>query len=402
MHGWGKQVVALWVGLAAWSSAGCAEFDQPSELLDTRVLAVVTEPAELMLSPFYSLLAPDERPPPQVLPLPEYTVEATVYAFDPRGGQVDTEMFLCPEWEDAACRTFDVEHAVNDGPEEVRDELQAVYAPRLRTGRIGDLGRDPAGLVPDQTYQFEFTTAVIDSLIGHYRGSAGFSIFSELPRFVIDVDNPNRPPVNHERAYKRIPLSVNLADPSLPAELQSALLDLLGVKLCDEVPTDENFVEGRTDCYLPREQNHNPAFVGFNFWDPDEIDALPDDEQPPPVTFADQATLGPRSLLAVDPGAAVRVVPVFREGSVERYQILSFNIEDQTLFFENRREDFACSWSATGGQVPSLTSNQFGRSLEVEWITDETAQPGDRDALVLVTRDQRGGVAVGQITIEYR
>ena len=74
----GSIVVAGSVG------AGCVDFDIEEQFIDTRILAMRTEPAEIMFSPLF-LLPASQRPP---IPIAPIDVDVEVYAFDRRGGDV--------------------------------------------------------------------------------------------------------------------------------------------------------------------------------------------------------------------------------------------------------------------------------------------------------------------------
>jgi hypothetical protein len=95
---------------------------------------------------------------------------------------------------------------------------------------------------------------------------------------------------------------------------------------------------------------------------------------------------------------------MFAPGAVERYQVLSFDIEASRITILNRVEDLACNWYSTRGPTSNtLTSLQFTRErLGVLWQLPADAVSGERDSLVLVVLDQRGGTAVAEVTVTYR
>ncbi|MFZ9887856.1 MAG: hypothetical protein ACO3JL_10165 [Myxococcota bacterium] len=378
---------------------GCSDLDREDRLEDLRILAVRTEPAEILFHPFHALVAPEQRPP--FLTLPSYDVDVEVFAYDPRGGEVETMTQLCPE-EQGVCIGFDPDAALAAAPESLREELRAVYEPRaaaLPIASLDDSG-DPAGRI-SLRQSYRFTPAVIDSFIPKTESGAPIpSFFPELPRVVIDVQNPGAADVTRETGYKRIPVGFDVAHPDLPDGFLDTFGQALGIRFCDAVIPDELFSEGPTDCVEPRGPNQNPTLVGFDLDRDDELPLI-DNEG---VRFADVSDLGPRSLLRVPRGGEVHLTPVFAVGDREHYQVLKFGVETQELFLENRWEDYVVSWYSTRGDVSRDVSDvQFFGRLGLTWqLPFDGVLPGERDTLVAIARDQRGGTAVGHIVVEYR
>lgn len=371
----------------------CTNFDREDRIEDLRVLAVRTEPAEILYNPLYAFTRPDERPPG--LELPGVDMQVEVFAVEPRGGLVRSEVRLCPDG-NFACVDFDPSHLFADLGGEPRIDLEEAYLPRAAETDV-DLERDPAGQLPGLRFDWRFTEAVIDSIVPRTAGGDPIpSFFPELPRFAIDLESKAHAEVTRETAFKRVPVGVDLWDPSLPPEFRDTLSVALGIQLCDERVPDEEYVEGRTDCVEPRGPNQNPALIGFDVLAPDEE---PEDG----VRTAETSDLGLSSVLSVPRGGVVSLMPVFAPGTLERYQVLSFDIEASTLTIENRREDLALSWYTTRGDAFGETSLQFGGHFGVDWsLPFSGIEPGERDVLVLVARDQRGGTAVARVTVEYR
>lgn len=372
-----------WYGLlcALLAFSACTNFDREDRLEDLRVLAVRTEPAELFVSPLY-LLPTGARPP-----LPSADVRMEVFAYDPRGGNVVVTSRLCTR-EEGRC--------IAEIPEDDRSSLAGIHTPSRIEQEVDNLDTDPTGRIRGLDYPFEFTENDIASFMP-------FGIFSEYVYLAMDVDNPNQDIVARESAFKRFPVSLNLWDPSTPPELRASLVEQLqrsfGVALCDERVPDDEYQEGPTTCVEPREANENPSLLGFRILEADERPAdgvLTTDEASPDV--------GVRSLLRVSRGATLRVEPIFAPGVRERYQIIGYTIEDSALFIENRLEDTVASWYSTAGNVSTGQSTlQFDGNLAISWALPQTGiAAGQRDSLIVVIRDQRGGAAVGQITVEYR
>jgi hypothetical protein len=387
---------------------GCNNFDNPSQLRDLRVLAIQAEPAEIMYSPLYVFIDPADRPPPPFFVLDEYDVRVTAFVYDPRGGSVSTSLRYCPEGTQNYCREYDPEVEVATAPDEHQDEVRTFYASvdRVNLSSAEERERDPSGRLVNQEYNYRFSTPVLDTILRNADGQASLNLFSLLPRFIISAENPALPPseVNSELAFKRFPLSLNFFDPTLPASARDALLQVLGATLCEGGPPDlETYVEEKVTCLFERGPNQNPRLVGFDLYDPDaeEEERARTGAARPGYTFRDTATLGPRSLIQAYAGATLHIRPVFAPGTREPYQVFGYDLNNQKLTIENRLEDLALEWTATGGSVPADSNTEFGGTIEVSWSLP-SRDPGERDAVIVVVRDQRGGVSMGQITVEYR
>jgi hypothetical protein len=381
---------------AALLVLGCTNFDREDRVEDMRVLAVRTEPAEILYSPLH-LVSPAERPP--FFPLPTVDVQVEVFAFDPRGGRTSLSVQMCPEGAgDSTCRLYDPEEDINKEPERARDAVREVLTPRRVESTIGD-DVTPVGRLLPAMFDYTFSPAVIDFFIrDDDDGNPIPSIFPLLPRFVVQAENLDQsaPEVVKERAFKRIPVVLDLTSPDLPPEVSADLARALGITLCDaRIPDDEFIDQTRARCLERRQPNQNPPFTGFKI-EPDPL-ALAEG------VITDAPDLAAGALLAADPGAVIALTPTFLEGAVERYQVISFDIEASQLFILNRVEDLACTWYSTRGEISdTLTALQFGKSLGMTWTLPQSAATGERDSLYLVILDQRGGVAVGEITVVYR
>ena len=403
-----RAVLAL---VATTTTTACVNFDLAEQITDTRILAVKTEPAEILFSPLY-LSPPEQRPP---FPLPTVDVEVEVFAFDPRGGRTTTSIQMCPEdGGDSSCRLYDKD-ADDDFVglvEPARGEVAGLLEPAVAQAEI-DEASTPVGRVGPSTFRYAITPGAIDFFQPkNADGENVPSIFPLLPRFAVDVENQTQKDdgaeVFAERAFKRLPLTLDLTDPVLPAEFLGDLARGLGIKLCDAPlpdPIDEDgdgvddvFVEGLTDCLHPRVLNQNPAFKGFR------LESALVAEELSSGMLEGEPDLGLGSLVRAAPGGTISITPMWEANAVERYQVISFDIEASKLTVLNRVEDMACNWYATGGTVSSgLTSLQFDNDrLGMVWTLPTDVTAGDRDSLVLVVLDQRGGTAVGEITVEYK
>lgn len=381
-------------------AAACADFDREDRIEDLRVLAVRTEPAEILYHPFYALLPPDQRPP--FLALPSYDVDVEVFAYDPRGGRFVISTQLCPIGA-GTCLDFDPADALAGEPDASAPDLLAVHEPRVEELELpsADERDDPSGRIPTMGYSFTLTPAVVDSLIPNTASGQPIpSFFAELPRFVVDVQNDSVGEIPRETAYKRLPVQLDVAHPDLPADFLDTFGQILGVQYCDSVIPDEEFEEGRTDCVEPRGPNLNPDLLGFDLDDDDDLPAL-DDEG---IRFAETSDLGRSSLLRVPRGGHINLTPVFPPGDQQHYQVLSYEVDSQELFIENRWEDYVVSWYTTRGDVSDpLTDIQLDRHLGVTWqLPREDVESGERDTIVAVVRDQRGGTTVAKVVVEYR
>jgi hypothetical protein len=378
---------------------GCADFDRADRLEDLRVLAVRTEPAEVLIHPFFGFLAPGDRPPPPFFTAPSYPVEIETFAYDPRGGLLRAETRLCPDGQ-RACVDFDLAGFLEREPEEARDDLLSLYSPRIVEEELPPADEDPAGRISQLRYEVRLTPAIIDSIVPDIEGQPVPNFFPYYPRIAVQVHNDSVEDVTRETGFKRLPVGIDLAHPDLPAQLRDGIGQAFGVRICDEVIPDDEFEEGPGECFEPRPPNRNPQLLGFDLDAAEDLRGLRGED----VRMTSSPDLGLGSLLRAQPGAVLHLTPVFAENDVQHYQVLSFNIEDSTLRIQNRFEDYVASWYSTAGETSTSRSNvQFNRRLGVTWqLPTLGVEPGDRDALIVVVRDQRGGTSVAQVVVEYR
>lgn len=392
------------------SGAGCVNFDLEEVFEDTRILGVKLEPAEIFFSPLY-LTPPAQRPP---LPLPSTDVDVEIFAFDPRGGRVVTSIQMCPDGTDSSCRLYDKDADENFArlTDPARSEVAALLEPAAYEDDIAD-DATPVGRVGPSTFRYTITPSAIDFFQPKdANGENTPTIFAITPRFAIDVENKTEKDagadVFHERAFKRLPLGIDLTDPTLPPSFLQDLARNVGITLCDgplPAPVDEDgdgvddvFIEGDADCLHPRVPNQNPRVKGFRFESTKIADELTQG------MLEGEPDVGLGSLVRASPGAQLALTPMWEANAVEHYQVISFDIQSSKLVILNRVEDMACNWYASRGAVSSgLTSMQFNDDrLGIVWSLPTDAKAGERDSIVLVVLDQRGGTGVAEITVEYK
>lgn len=401
--------VGFGLSLSLSTGTSCDQFDREDRIEDLRILAIRTDPAEILYSPLF-LTPPAQRPP---LPLPTVDVEVEVFAFDPRGGATSLVRQLCPaDAPDSSCRLYDQESDLALEPVAARADLAALLAPVVTEGVIAEDAL-PLGRIEPSRFTLRFSPAAIDFLIPDSDdGQPIPSVFPLLPRVVVEATNLDvaarnveagldgiTGEVERERAFKRIPVSLDLTSPDLPPEIAADFAQALGFQLCAEpVPPAVHDLQGRADCLQPRRPNANPPLRGF-FLEADAAQLSPgtlvDSEVPP--------DLGLASFVRAEPGATIAVTPVFSPDPAERYQVVSFDIAASKVILLNRVEDLACQWYSTRGNVSAAqTALQFGDGLGISWTLPAGARAGERDSLVLVVLDQRGGTAVARMDVEYR
>lgn len=390
--------------LASSAAVSCTDFDLEERIEDTRVLAVRNEPAEIMFSPLF-LLPASQRPP---LPLPTVEVATEIYAYDPRGGRVAMTTQLCPEGTDSSCRLYDKDQDDNYArlTEPTKSEVTALLAPQKAFVTV-DEGAG-AGRIGPASFSYSISPGVIDFF--QPKNAAGEnvpSIFPVLPRLAVEVENETQrddgAEVFKERAFKRLPLSMDLGDSSLGPDFTNQLAQGLGVTLCDgPVPGEDEVAaedfEGKAECLHPRGANVNPGLKGFRLESSTIADELTQG------VLEGEPDLGLTSLVRAAPGGTIAITPVWEAGAVERYQVISFDIDTSELVVLNRVEDLACTWYSTRGNLSgTLSSLQFNdERLGIVWQLPSDAASGEQDTLVMVALDQRGGTTVSELNVVYR
>jgi len=436
---------------------GCLDLDEQSLVHDLRILAIKTEPAELLLDASYALgdlgggapggggVPGGGAPGGGALPTADgFTVDIEVFAYDPRGGLVTMSSFLCPDGVDSTCVGYDAQTEVLDDVEDLdeRAERAALFLPSVSVAEVDQTDEHPIGRAPLPQLTWEMTPSVISALTANAFGSAAVGVETIEPRIVVELNSTAQGGVGHATAFKRIPMVWDLHDPALGTSVNAALSPY-DIELCpDDTPTFEE--EGTAPCARRRQPNRNPVLLGFDIVD--EIAAAAAGDELPPVRESEEPQLGPNPTLLVEAGGILTLRPVFAPGSVERYQVIVSDPGTEEIFVQDRFEDFAAHWFVTRGAAELLTQSwesdfsggpgggdDEAASLDVRWQLptanelrgEETEsgglsfgppvlrgeQPGEdgdgdvpeaRDSLVVVIKDQRGGIAVGQVTVEYR
>jgi hypothetical protein len=405
---------AIMTTLVVLTTASCVNFEQAERLLDVRVLGMRTSPAEILFSPIY-LTPPAQRPP--FFALPSVDVDIEYYAVDPRGGRLQTELKLCPEGQDSSCRLYDPTNDLAELPPDARAEVAAALTPQTFAGDVS-FDSAPVGRALPASTTLTITPSVIDFFQPkNAQGEPVPSVFPILPRIVAAVSNDQvdanaqNADVTRERAFKRLPLVLDLTSPDLPLDFQQNLASGLGLTLCGEPLTpDTDYVEGDGSCLYGKSANENPRLNGFRF----ESSAVQSDLTKDMLYGAD-VDIALSSTAVVNAGGLLALTPMFEEGTLERYQVISFDIESSKIKLINRVEQLAIEYFVTRGTTTTTsTSLDFGQALGTIWTTpgpcddagDEReatcVRTGERDTLVMIVRDQRGGVTWADFTVTYR
>lgn len=437
-------------GLAS-ALAGCVPLDDPGLLHDLRVLAVVTEPAELALPPVFfdeSIFLENDA-------FPLAVVDIDVFAFEPRGGVVEMTTRTCPAptVDDAnGCEGFDAASAYPSLVD--RGAFDAFFATHTAGASTLAPRADPAGRIPFSRESRAVSFAVAHHLFRAADGGSGddnkgvFAELSEstgtsgnpsgrrfnfsglralnipfltpiLPRFDVTVVNDARLPheVSAEHAYKRMPMFIDLFIP-LPspfAELRDEIVveieSALGVPFCDPstlvlpdavkvnsegelVDVDENLLEiqlGPWHCLFPRRANQNPTLQGILLL----RDAKPD------KPIIGEGSVTPIAEVGARRGDAISLAPTFFTYP-ELHQTLSWDLEAERIVVRNVIEDYVVDFAVTGGVLErAQTIPVVDNGLGITWLLPRDREIGSRDTVVMVVRDQRGGTGVGIVTVIY-
>ncbi|MBL8953984.1 MAG: hypothetical protein JNK82_24620 [Myxococcaceae bacterium] len=393
---------------------GCVDLPKYSEVTDLRVLAVRSEPAELL----------DGQSPA------ELRVEALVV--DPTRGEepVQLQWQLCPLTQESACAGFDDTLSAGARPLELLDgltqavnaagacplsdatragvgELQALlgelkdprYLARYRgvTGG-GDFEVDLAGGAPDRPFR-AYDTRYLRQLAKELEacGRPAFDGLGMLPERVTDLHLLHllRSPLDSALgvlpsvvltarrgeqqvvAQKYVPLGWrDLRTPWKLIELFTPGVDF-GVELCGEVATP--------GCLpvAPRAPNENPTFADVR-WAAGETPRAGDDEG--------WVSLCEGCELELKRGEALRVLPVFTADSFEPYQGIVLDPKTSRVSSFGLVEDISVAWFMTAGELgDELTWPKTTRSLDT-WYRAPADAAVERVTLWLVARDHRGGI----------
>lgn len=393
-----------------FAASACVDFDREDQITDLRVLAVQATPPELLYSPLV-VFGPADAPGAA------FDVGLDVVAADPRGGTLKFSLRLCRE--DAADETCDdvsdddVDALVASLPEGDRDAARKALAPPPQSIAV-DLDGSRGSTVG--LTRAHFDVSIPQSLLRALLptgpdGNPSIALTPALPRFVVVVENPEQTGIVSETAIKRLPLTLNTADPSLPAAAIAPLLTAFGVTACTADEAAGPVFVGPADCLRAPVANQNPDVLGFVFGHEDDVpdDGFFTDDDTDGDGVIDVAPeVGLVSRIQATPGDTLNIDPVIARATFANHQAFRFDVATGKQVLENRVEDLAFEWFATSGDVGAATTSQQGGfigpgnvRLGTTWTAPDTRRPGEHDALVIVMHDQRGGVAVATIDVEY-
>ncbi len=399
---------------------GCMDFDKPEEIKDLRILGVKVEPPEILTSFTHYSNRLDIEGVPVLNFFEESSAQVEVIAFDPREGDIKLTTQMCPTSNGRVCEEFDYGDLLADfEPQpENQEGLEAFFAPRIFQIKRPVID-DQLGEIPDLSFELFFDRHVIDTIYDTTQDGLTLEpvdyldvLLQSYANLSLRIENNTQEEVTSELARKLIPIAVDTDNFLLRSILETQLDGAQSVinlvfpngQFCD-VPTDRSTIEeGETTCLYPRVQNQNPQLIGFEQLeeedDPREKSFEEKNEQP--VFQAETATLPRTASIEAARGETIILRPVFADGAIENYQTFTFDPNTNQLSIVNRFEDFAASLYVSGGSPESdLMAPQFDGNLDFTWLLREDAEPGDTESLVVVVRDQRGGLDYGRITVTY-
>lgn len=318
--------------------AGCFDSpaDQPEVVHDLRVLAVQLEPPEVVL--------------PAGPVTPPALVRARVLLVDPGRGEVQVSVRGCPSASATGCDDSD--------PLALDPRLAALSDERRSTARLAGPPSAPEAVLSDErALPANLIGALLeDAPLG---GLAGARPFLEVRAFS-PADAARR-----EVALKRLQVSY-------PDAVYRAVLDQIGLTLCDDEGRPEGCVPWRT-----RVPNTNPRITGVAWR---TVEAAEAGEPAEPV--------GPEGI-TVAPSTVLRIEPAIDPDAVEPYQTLGVDLEDQKLVVNDYEELLVLSYFASAGTLDLaqvIPDRDFG-AYDV-WTAPEA--PGEAWVWI-VLRDNRGG-----------
>jgi hypothetical protein len=376
------------------NSIGCSGFDPQFEVKDLRILAVQTEPAEILYSPLF--LFPDEALPPGLLK-PTTEIKVTVFAYDPRGNDIETRLQLCPAQltdEEDGCLDYDYYEKKDEHPfpEVTRPVMDTLSTTETTSGKI-EAFEYTFSIGPEDFYTF----LPKDDL-----GNLFPSLFPTYLIFDVKVSPKDGPKEESERAYKRLPMYFDFANPATPPELAQGAADALGQRFCTPEDDIEAFVPGSNAvCIYSKTPNSNPDLLGFDI---ELSDVLP--LELVTAESIDDVAYQLEETIDVKPGDKLLISPVVTAESVETYQVFSFDLNTGEIPAINREESLRVEYLITGGGFvdgPPFGSMQFSSNGHIStiWTLPNDRKKMDEDAIITVIRDQRGGTSVSEITVRY-
>jgi hypothetical protein len=417
--------VLRWAAAAVVLTA-CTELESQDQVKDLRVLAIRTEPPEVLYS-FLHFVAEGQRGP---LPLGPHGVRVEVLAADPQGRQVEVTARLCPEeTEDPACPGYRIRDSAT--AEEIR-AVTPLLVPRTAT-RTGDM--QVGGQLDLPVTPFTLLPAAVDYMIPHdVNGRVGLTALftTGLPAAIVRArtQGGGQTEVAYHRFQVNADLSGAAAVPGVGEQVDLVLRQVLGFGRC--TPAQEAAAEERArrdweelnrpdderggrvfgpgggaqeeptvQCVRRRVVNRNPAITrvlyalggGFN---QGFVDRAGDGDVTGAGRFQDVT-----GRVVVEPGQTVALRPAVADGDRERYQYFQLDTVTGRTVAKERFEDMAFSWFTTVGRVEHTTGQSWGRWSESAWTPSIDAPDGPAVVWV-VARDQRGGVDWRRLDFEVR
>ncbi len=376
------------------SSVSCSMFDAQFEINDLRILAVQTEPAEILYSPLF--LFPDEALPPG-FPKPTTEIKVTVFAYDPRGNEIDTRLQLCPAEltdEDDGCLDYDYYEKKGEHP------FPEITRPIEKTLTTKD---SASGQI--EAFEYTFSIGPDDFFTFLPKDDAGNLFPSLFPTYLIfdvKVSPTDGPKEESERAYKRLPMYFDFANPATPPELADGAAEALGQRFCTPEDNIEEFVPGtNAECIYSKLANNNPDLLGFDI---ELSDVFP--LELVTAESSNDVAYQLEDIVDVRPGDKLLINPVVTEESVEAYQVFSFDISTGEIPAINRKESLRVEYIISGGGFvdgPPFGSMQFSSNGHIAtiWALPNDRKKFEEDVVIAVIRDQRGGTSVSEITVRY-
>ncbi|MEW5855566.1 MAG: hypothetical protein AB2A00_42725 [Myxococcota bacterium] len=365
--------------MALLFTQGCINLDQEYQVKDLRILAMRVDPPELLYS-FLHLAPSNQRGP---IPLGPYSVTAQVLAVDPQGRDVEVNVRLCPETDEAdGCEGYKVRE--NAPAEEIRAVVPLVHP--TTTTRKADLELGGELAVPSQ--HFTFTSPAVDYMLLHDAdGRLSFNsiIFPSTPSFVVRMTVPGTEET--EVAFKRFVLSMDISPQGLTPEQREPLEELftsfLGLGFCPEGTDPEADVQ----CIKRRVPNKNPTLERVLYRLGDKLEPGFDRDD---VTSGGQLT-DFSGRVKVEAGRIVRLRPVVASDDRQPYQAFNYNLQERKVELKNFTEDMVFSWYTTSGAIDPISADDITPQPDVYYqISADT--PAGPSYVWVVVRDQRGGV----------
>ncbi|HEY0707401.1 MAG TPA: hypothetical protein VGG33_11425 [Polyangia bacterium] len=346
-------------------ASACAE-DPPTPALveDLRILAIRAEPPELLV----------DRLADQADPANQQAVTFEALVMDPRGGPMRFAWSFCPVDSNQTCGDFDERR--KHAPAALHNVLDLARAQTLSGEALpGELVTSPAGLE-------RFTVPVAGELFAYHLADSGFGLGNGAwASAVLAVKGATETLT----AQKRVVLAArDLAqwNPELAA---------FGWQICTGDATPLGCLPLR-----PRVPNRNPVFAGLEVAR-GALATAPFEPLEMPVT---QPGTNP---LLVAPGETLRLRPVFSADSEESFQTIESTLASDQLIVADHSEELIVSWFSTAGAFSDeQTARQLSKTLDNVFTAPAVVPPGGMVSVFLVARDQRGGVAWTQVSLQVQ